>query len=277
METNGDKKIKLAAVAYAAALIVFAVIVFVAVLIYGFGVNNRLVKAVSRVVPYPAAIVDWEFISFSDLENDTEAVKNFYEKQDFSDLGLRVDFSTADGKKRLAVKRKNILSKLIENKLIEKEARKRGIILTEEMIDQEVERKLREWGSEEYVKNNMLNLYDWTMDDFKNKIVKPDIYRDKLFADIRETDQSFRAAREKIEKARMELKDRQNFGEIAEKYSEGESAKNKGDLGWFNYGQMLPEISEAAGKLKKEEAKNKADIREDAQCRRLVVGERKKC
>ncbi|MDQ1283742.1 MAG: PpiC protein [Patescibacteria group bacterium] len=251
VNNSKEKYKKLIRAAYAAGLSVFVMVAFVAVLIYGFGADNRLVKTASCIIPYPAAVVDWKFISLYDLENDTNAVKSFYEKQDFSDLGLRVDFSTSDGEKRLAIKRKNILSRLIENKLIEEEAKKRGIVLTEEIIDQEVERKLRDWGSEEYVKKNVLSLYGWTMEDFKEKVVKPDIYREKLFADIRETSQSFKEARQKIEKARKELEDRQNFGEIAGKYSEGESAKNKGDLGWFSYDQMLPEISGVAGKLEK--------------------------
>ena len=46
------------------------------------------------------------------------------------------------------------------------------------------------------------------------------------------------------------LKDGADFSETASKHSTGPSASSGGDLGWFTKGQMVPEFSEAAFKLK---------------------------
>ena len=46
------------------------------------------------------------------------------------------------------------------------------------------------------------------------------------------------------------LKDGAEFSGTAAKHSTGPSASSGGDLGWFTRGQMVPEFSEAAFKLK---------------------------
>ncbi len=51
----------------------------------------------------------------------------------------------------------------------------------------------------------------------------------------------------------MALKKGANFAELAKKYSQGPSAKNGGELGWFKKGEMVPEFEKAAFSLKKGE------------------------
>lgn len=53
--------------------------------------------------------------------------------------------------------------------------------------------------------------------------------------------------------ARKKVLDGENFAELAEKISESLSAqRDKGDLKWFSFGEMLPEFSKAAFALKEE-------------------------
>lgn len=59
-------------------------------------------------------------------------------------------------------------------------------------------------------------------------------------------------ALEKIKKLAMMFKTvGGNFTDVARQYSEDASAANGGDLGWFQYGRMVPEFDRAAFALKK--------------------------
>jgi len=223
-------------------------------IIYGFGSRGSFSKAAARIIPYPAAVADGTiFISIKDLDANLASVERFYESQDFSQIGFRVDFATEDGKKRLKVKERKTLNKLIENGIIEKLALKRGVEITSEMAMQNVSMEMNRYGNEEYVKKNLLSLYGWSIDDFVEKLVKPDLYRSELEKKVRETDVEYSAAKEKIGKAQEELSGKKDFSAVAAKYSEAESAKNGGDLGWFTADQMIPEIAISLFPMKKGE------------------------
>ncbi len=60
-------------------------------------------------------------------------------------------------------------------------------------------------------------------------------------------------ALEKAKEVLKKLKNGANFIEMAKKYSEGPSAKNGGDLGYFTRGEMVPAFEKAAFALKKGE------------------------
>ncbi|MFH1847436.1 MAG: peptidylprolyl isomerase [Candidatus Omnitrophota bacterium] len=56
-----------------------------------------------------------------------------------------------------------------------------------------------------------------------------------------------------MEELLSKVEDGEDFGELAEKYSEGPYAKNGGDMGYVIKGQILPEIENAVFVLKKNE------------------------
>jgi hypothetical protein len=250
---SGEKKIKPLAVILGLTIFLIVYLAIIAILIYGFNFNNPLTKKTASIFPYPVASWGTNVITEKKLKSQLESARMFYENQDFSDLGMRVDFATEDGKKRLKIKEKNILNKLIENKLIENEAKKRGLAINPEDISQEVSRKMQEYGSEEYLKNNLTRLYGWTISDFEENIVKPDMYKEKLLENIQENDKNRIEAKRKIESALKELNEKKDFASVVEKYSEGESAKSDGELGWFSRLEMLPEIALLVFDMKKGE------------------------
>lgn len=270
MENEAGKKIKIATIVQAVVLLAIAYIVLIGILVYVFDLDNAVTLASAKIIPYPAAMIDsTHLILLSDLQKNLRSVKNFYENQNFSEAGLRVDFSTENGQKRLLVKKKEILNKLIENKIVEMLSWERGITITVEMTAQAVNEEIKKYGNKNETLDNLQKLYGWSQSDFEKKLVKPDLYQAALEKYVRENDPDTKKAREKVELALGDIKNnRRDFSEVVKQYSEGESAKTGGDLGWFSAEQMLPQLSFVSFALAKGEM---SDIIESALGYHIII------
>lgn len=248
MEEN--KKVSFSTIFYAVGSVAIGLLIIFGAIIYGFGADNVVAKKAADIFPYPAVVVDGvHFLTIRSLQSNVDAVRKFYENQDFSKLGFEADFNTADGKKMLKMKERDLMVKMIENKIIEITANEKGITLTDSMIADEIENRRAQYGTSDGLENNLKNLYGWNIADFKEKIVRPDMYKKMLLADMRENDPKWIEAAKKIEKAKASLDEDRDFSSVAKDISSGNSAKNGGELGWFSYDQMLPEIASTAFQL----------------------------
>jgi len=213
------------------------------------GASNFISPAINAL-PLPAAYIRGAgFIWVGELREDLAAVRKFYESQDFEQVGMRVDFSTDQGKKRLKVKEKEILNKLAENKIITALANERGIEITDEMIDREVDAGIQEYGNRQNLMSELKRLYGWTLAEFKQKVVKPELYAERLgeshaaTLDIAPAEQKIQTLYERV------AKKKEDFEKVAREFSEGESSKDGGDLGWSTQDQLIAEIAEGAFSL----------------------------
>ncbi|MFH0969632.1 MAG: peptidylprolyl isomerase [Patescibacteria group bacterium] len=241
-----DNEVKISTIVYSSLIVAVAIIVVFGILIYGFGKDYKAVKKMEKIIPYPVAVLNnYNFITFKNLNNNLESVKKFYENQDFSKVDLRVDFSTENGKKRLKMKEKEVLERMIEDKAIEILARKEGMKITDAMVSQNLSRKMEEYGTGDNLNNNLEKLYGWSIDDFKEKVVKPDLYRQELEKIFASRDSSVKKGKEQIEKAKAELNKKKVFADVAMEYSKGSTAQDGGELGWFKKDQLIEEVSKA--------------------------------
>lgn len=212
-------------------------------LVYFFPNATPSVHNVVRQLPYPAVMVGYgNMISFRELSQNMESIKYFYENQDFSQLGFRVDFSTEEGQKRLKVREKEVLNKMIEDEAIVRLAKERGIFVSQEMASQGVARKLEEYGNGDQVRQNLERLYGWTLADFEEKVVLPGLYEEKLNGVFEKEVRPSEVAKAKIEKATEALRAGTSFAEVVKQYSDGQTADSGGDLGWFALEDLAPEL-----------------------------------
>ncbi len=206
----------------------------------------RTWKGVSSVVnqmPYPVAAVGYkEFISFRELSQNMTAIRRFYETQDFSKVGLRIDFSTEDGQKRLRVREKEVLNKMVEDRAIMALAKKRNIFVSADTAQQGVMRKLEEYGNSREVQENLKRLYGWDLTQFEEKVVLPSLYEQKLRESFLKEVDPLSVAKGKIEKAAEALRAGEDFDAVVKQYSEGQTADKGGDLGWFALEDLAPEL-----------------------------------
>lgn len=219
-------------------------LVSVTVLVYCFPQTKAAVMF-GKKLPIPVAIVGTSsIITTSALESNVDAVERFYDRKQnvLHDAGVVVSFSGPDGEKRLLLKRKNILQKMIEDRLIEAIGRARGIIVTDDDLTQNVDRKLEEYGSREGLTKSLAEDYGWTVNDFKQAVVRPSLYSEALQKQFSEDKSQNIAAKQKIDEALSEMESGRSFESVAAKYSEGATANKGGDLGWIPLTSVTPEL-----------------------------------
>lgn len=227
------------------------VVIFGGMVWIAYGTNTSLGKkmaaGIARIMPIPAVLIEYTHtLSAADVRNNLESVKKFYENQDFSASGLRVDFSTEIGKRRLKLKEKEILNKMLEDRAIMLLAEENGIEVSQADIDFNVAKKLDEYGvKKDAIEGDLQRLYGWSLDDFKRKVVKQSLYMEALEKKITPQLVTSEKAKARITAAKQELDSGKNFSEVAKEYSEGFSAQQGGEVGWIAKDQLVEGLQDA--------------------------------
>jgi parvulin-like peptidyl-prolyl isomerase len=212
-------------------------------LIVTYAIPGERASAIRGALFLPLVVVEGnQVITFREVAGNLRSIRQFYESQDFSGVGMRVDFSSDDGKKRLKVREKELVNKMIEDHAIESLARSRGIIISDEMVDQSVQRKLDEFGSTGDVKENLNRLYGWTLNDFKSKIVRNALYEEALNGAFEKEGDGVDTAKLKIGAVETALARGSPFDQVARDSSDGRTAQDGGKLGWFASDDLIPEL-----------------------------------
>ncbi|MBF8250451.1 MAG: PpiC-type peptidyl-prolyl cis-trans isomerase [Deltaproteobacteria bacterium] len=236
----------------------------------------------AEVIDRVMAVVNGKVITLSELmEREAPLVKQAAET-----------FSGAERDKRLAEIRKKVSDSLIEDLLLEQEAEKLGLKVSERDIDDAIEdvkkqNSLDDEGLKVALKKEGLT-YEGYRAQIKKQIEKSRVIgqqvrskvsvSEKDLADYYEKnhrmflkdeevkishilfvvpEMASGAAIEGIKKEAMDVLDMarsgKDFQELAKKNSEDSSAQEGGSLGFFKRGQILPAFEEAAFSLKKGE------------------------
>jgi len=211
--------------------------------------QNSLAMRVRDILPYPAVVMSGKhFIMYKDVDTNLASIRRFYENQsdDLSKAGMRIDFSTPEGQKRLMIREKELLNKMTEDTAIRTLAEDRGIVITSEEVSRTVNQKISTLGNNrEEVTKQLDRLYGWGIADFEHKIVRPALYKEALTKVFAKDFDTSSQAKKKIEEAGGALKQGMSFEDVAKKYSEGKTAQDGGELGWIPVSTLAPEIKVA--------------------------------
>lgn len=234
----------------------------------------------AEVIDRVMAVVNGKVITLSELtEREAPLAKQATET-----------FSGAEREKRLADIRKKVLDSLIEDLLLEREAERLGMKVSERDIDDAIEdvkkqNSLDDAGLKIALKKEGL-AYEGYRSQIKNQIEKSRVIGQQVRSKVNVTEKDLadyyernrriflrdeevkishilflvpeKASDVEIEKIRREAMDvlemarsGKEFSELAKKYSQDASAKEGGSLGFFKRGQIMPAFEEAAFSLKK--------------------------
>ncbi len=232
-----------------------AVVIFLLVIILG-GIGylyfspsiNSVAKIFYKKIPLPVALVEGKIITSQELFQDVDAVKKFYESKDYTKQKMRVDFSTKEGTMRLKIKEKDILDKLIENEIVKKIAIAKNISISNQEVDKAIINSLKKADSNyEKLAINLKANYGWTVNEFKNKIVKNQLYLKKLFEWYKINNKnSDDYKRLQVIQAELSI-DSSKFDDVVSTVSKTE--KNE-EIMWIAKSKIIPEVAEVIDKIK---------------------------
>lgn len=219
-----------------------------AVPVYGFRKDNKIIRAAVRILPYPAAIVNFDFVTYGEYLDEKDYIHHFYDATNQEGVNVaEVD--------------KQILSQLIENKLVNFEAKRYGVKVKNEEIDRAVAAVVEQNGGEEKVQKVLEDYYGLNLGKFR-RLVKNQLLRDKINDEVImkvtvrhilvKVDKDapadkVEAAKAKIDGFLKEIEGGLDFAEAAKKYSEDIGSNEQGgELEPFSRGVMVKEFSDAA-------------------------------
>jgi peptidyl-prolyl cis-trans isomerase SurA len=230
------------------------------------------------VVDRVVAVVNQEIITLSEVEKWTNPLKDEIVNKDRLEKQEQVE--------KLY---RQVLEKLIEEKLIDQEVKKIGIKVSTKEIEAALEEVKRRNAVTQADLERALITEGLTLETYKNQIEKG-LQRQKLIhwsvkveaktgeselkdfykrnIDRYATNETYRPGhilfiipkeatseaigeiRKKAQKVLEKIKGGEDFGEMALLYSEDASSKNRGDLGYFKRGELVPTFERAALRLK---------------------------
>jgi len=168
---------------------------------------------------------------------------------------------------------KQLLDRLIEQKLIQQAAKEKGVTVSEQQVEEQVKEMKQQFGGESSFQMYMDQFgitEDMLKDDIRHQLLMEEILGPEIEVTEEEIKEYFEENKEFLGepeqvKARhilveteeqaheilAKLKQGESFEDLAKQYSTDEASKdNGGDLGYFGRGEMVAEFEEVAFSLK---------------------------
>jgi len=225
-------------------LIIIFLAVF-AVLIYKYNSDSRIVQIVADIVPYPAERVNGSLVSYGNYLFEVNSIKHYYLSQTDASGKPAVNFTTADGKKKLKQLQIQELQQLQQEAIVSQLASKYKVSVSNSDVQAQVDQITKSAGGAAKVKDVLNKYYGWTVDDLKKKI-RQQLLEQKVATAVTADPVLNAAAKSKADDILKQAKSGADFATLAKKYSQDSSAANGGDLGYFSRGQMVKPFSDAA-------------------------------
>jgi hypothetical protein len=202
-------------------LLIITLVVFMTytvLALYRFQTSSTFMYRVSQVLPLPVARAGSDFVSYESYLFEVRRYTHYYENQ------LQYDLNSPDGKQQLIEFKKQALDKVINDAYVKKIAKERGITVSEDEIDREVQllREQNRLGETDDVFEDVLrDFWGWSVRDFRRSLQSQILAQKVAFALDTKTS-------ERAQDAYQELKSGADFAKVAAKYSDDNATKDSG-------------------------------------------------
>ncbi|MDH3348100.1 MAG: SurA N-terminal domain-containing protein [Desulfobulbaceae bacterium] len=258
------------------------------------------VSAKGEILDATVAIINDEIITRSELNQSTH---NILENIKLQHSGQELD-------KALRAAEKDILNKLITKKIIEQEAKRRGLSVSDQEIqlalqrhlqqnktnEQQLRKELKQAGltEEQYLTDlhHQILISKLVSSDIRSKIVIPEeqikqyyetnytqtLAKDEYFIlqigctwQPDSPEKSKKVALQRIEQIRMLAVSGKDFAKLAKKYSDLPSAKDGGNIGILKRSEIAPIMYEAISQLKPQDISSIIETSNTYQVLKLIA------
>lgn len=216
--------------------------------IYAKGWNDKITKIFVKIFPYPAATLSGGYVRVSNYYEDLDSYKKYYE------VAQKIDFKNEEGQKIFKTLKDDLLSQLIEEKIIKQEAKKFSLKVESSEVEEEYQNLVKENG-EDTLKNLIKEYHNWDVKTFKEKI-KAMLLGRKLEEKIKNDKDLNKDKEESANNILKKLKNGEDFAKLAKEVSEHPSKDDGGNLGWSEKGKNPSEVDDVAFNLSPGEISN---------------------
>lgn len=232
-------------------LLIITVFIF-AVGIYKYHWDNPPTKIVLKYFPYPAALVNYQLIPISEVQKELIHRKTFYQQ-------MKQSYNETEEKTR-------ILDFLIEEKLIQQEAKKLKIAISKDELDAYYNQLVVNFGDEGKLEKGLSQLFGYSIEEFKEKRLKNVLLRNKVKEEVetkvkvaqiflkippKASSNTEKQIKQKMILILEQLKKGADFGDLAKKYSQDKQTKDKGgEMGFIRKGETESNFEKVAFTLK---------------------------
>ncbi len=218
------------------------------ILIYVFHSDNGLVYQLTRIIPYPVARVNGDFVSYSDYLFDLRYRKNVASNPSgpASASQPAIDFSSPDSAPLLHELQHASLKQAETNAIIRQLAAANQVSVSRDELDQGIAAIVAQQGGQDKFVAAIKQFYGWDMGDFRNEY-ELQLLENKLELVLLPAQSAKQRTLAESVLAQAK-KPGTDFAALAKKYSEDTASKdNGGDIGYISADSALvPEFKAAA-------------------------------
>lgn len=220
----------------AGACVLFLVVMGVGV--YAYGWNDSFTNGFLRTVPYPVASVRSDLVSLREFRGDVATLRYYYDQQ--AESSGQFPRPSDDRLRMLA------LDRLVKTVFLQDRAQREGVTISEADVDAELAKNIEQAGSRENIERSLQELYNWSLDDFRSKILRPFLLREKMQEHLNQDATASSAAKARAESALARVRaGNESFDAVAEEVSDDPVI----DLGFFGGGETTEAFEQAVQAL----------------------------